>query len=164
MLQPARPENHRLRRFFRLSPRPVRHWHISGRINADALIGGNYRSFKRTGGIYVRPLMCQCLTGRGDSPRTFDRVLRTQPTTSTAFFRLFHFPNLLFSTCYARCLRRVERKTSLGFSPTSQRDSCCTAANEFQDDIIDNGLRKGREVVERSKVPAPKTVMTWRRC
>jgi hypothetical protein len=28
----------------RLSPRPVRHCHISGRINADGLIGGNYRS------------------------------------------------------------------------------------------------------------------------
>lgn len=53
----------------------------------------------------------------------------------------------------------VERRTSSDFSPSLQGDSSCTIANEFQDDLIDDGVRKGRKVAERSMVLARKTVM-----
>jgi hypothetical protein len=57
-------------------------------------------------------------------------------------------------------LPTVERRTSSVFSPSLQGDSSCTIANEFQDDLIDDGVRKGRKSAERSTVSARKTVMT----
>ncbi len=40
---------------------------------------------------------------------------------------------------------------------------CCTVANEYQDDLIDDRARKVRKVVETSTISTPKTVMAWRR-
>jgi hypothetical protein len=57
----------------------------------------------------------------------------------------------------------VERRTSSDFSPSLQRGSSCIIANEFEDDLMDDGVRKGRKVAERSTVSVRKTVMTWRR-
>jgi len=49
-----------------LSLRPGRHCHISGRVHADGLIGGDYCISTEQGIFRVRPLRWQCLTGRRD--------------------------------------------------------------------------------------------------
>ena len=57
-----------------LSPRLVRHCHISGRIRAKKIIGGNFVFIYRTENIFVRPL-------RGNvSPDEGGTRYRTCPT------------------------------------------------------------------------------------
>jgi hypothetical protein len=79
-------------------------------------------------------------------------------TSGFSTSRIF-FSQIVLRSAYST----VERRTSSVFSPSLQGDSSCTIANEFQDDLIDDGVRKGRKVAERSAVSARKTVMTWRR-
>jgi hypothetical protein len=51
------------------------------------------------------------------------------------------------SNCFALCLKR---RTSSVSSPSLQEDSYRKAANEFEDDLIDNRVRKNRKGAERS--------------
>jgi hypothetical protein len=57
---------------------------------------------------------------------------KTSPSSTSGF------SESSFLTLFTLYPRRVERRTSLVFSPSLQRDSYCTVANEFQDGLIDD--------------------------
>lgn len=81
-----------------------------------------------------------------------------------------HITSSLRTFCSIRAVQRIHLKTQQLEMPTTRTNRVsrgrhaskrtpCTIANEFQDDLIDDGVRKGRKVAERSTVSARKAVM-----
>jgi hypothetical protein len=97
--------------------------------------------------------------------KTGHLLLRVRNASVATNFRLFTFglslPIFLVSQIVLRSAY-VERRTSSIFSPSLQGGSARLAkiADEFEDDLIDDRVRKGRKSAERSTVSARKTAMT----